>query len=68
MSAIGREPTLWEAGTQIMQADSPGAWRAIAEAAEMRRDNRGAIDACLRQAAKAKEPVRCTIRVKSRQL
>src|SRR5947209_8210856 len=26
------EPTLWEAGTRIMRADSPEAWRAIADA------------------------------------
>lgn len=59
-----REPTLWEAGTRIMQADSPAAWQAIAEAAEMRRDNLDAIDACVQRAAKAKQPVRCTIRVR----
>lgn len=61
-----REPTLWEAGTRIMHADSPEAWQAIAEAAEMRRDNREAIDACIQRAAKAKQPVRCTIRVRDR--
>lgn len=33
----------------------------------MRRDNREAIDACVQQAAKAKQPVRCTIRVRNRQ-
>ncbi len=62
-----REPTLWEAGTRIMHADSPEAWQSIAEAAEMRRDNREAIDACVQRAAKAKQPVRCTIRVTNRQ-
>lgn len=62
-----REPTLWEAGIRIMHADSPAAWQAIAEAAEMRRDNREAIDACVQRAAKAKQPVRCTIRVRNRQ-
>jgi len=53
-----RESTLWEAGTRIMHADSPEAWQAIAEAAEMRRYNREAIDACVQQAAKAKQPGR----------
>lgn len=62
-----REPTLWEAGIRIMHADSPEAWQAIAEAAEMRRDNRKAIDACVQQAAKSNQPVRCTIRVRNRQ-
>lgn len=55
------EPTLWEAGVRIMRADSPEAWRAIADAAEMRRDNREAIDACEQAASKAQHPVRCTI-------
>ncbi|AJA09278.1 Putative membrane protein [Sphingopyxis fribergensis] len=62
-----REPTLWEAGIRIMQADSPEAWQAIAEAAEMRRDNREAINACVQRAAKSKQPVRCTISVRARQ-
>jgi len=57
-------PTLWEAGTWIMRADSPEAWRAIADAADIRRDNREAIDACEQQAAKANQPVRCTIRIR----
>ena len=59
-----RAPTLWEAGTRIMQADSPEAWQAIAEAAEMRRDNRQVIDACLQRAAKTKQPVRCTVKIR----
>ncbi len=57
------EPTLWEAGVRIMQADAPEAWAAIAAAAEIRRDNRETIDACERAAAKAKKSVRCTIRI-----
>ena len=55
------EPTLWEAGVRIMRADSPAAWRAISDAAEMRRDNRETIDACEQAASKAQHPVRCTI-------
>ena len=52
------EPTLWEAGTRIMRADSQEAWHSIADAAEMRRDNHEAIDACERDARKANQPVR----------
>ncbi|MFC3783749.1 hypothetical protein GGR90_001149 [Sphingopyxis italica] len=63
-----REPTLWEAGARIMRAGRPDAWQAIVDAAEMRRDNRDAIDACEQQAVKAKQPVRCTIRIGNRQL
>ncbi len=62
-----REPTLWDAGTRLMQAGNPEGWQAIVDAAEMRRDNRKAIDACVQRAAKAKQPVRCTIRVTNRQ-
>ncbi len=57
------EPTLWEAGTRMMRADSPEGWKAIADAAEIRRDNREAIDACEQVASKTKRPVRCTITI-----
>jgi hypothetical protein len=62
------EPTLWEAGVRIMRADSPEAWQAIADAAEMRRDNRETIDACERAASKSNRPVPCTIRIRKRHL
>jgi hypothetical protein len=58
------EPTLWEAGVRIMRADSPEAWQAIADAAEMRRENREVIDACEQAAGKGKQPVRCTIAIR----
>jgi hypothetical protein len=44
----------------------PGGWQAIADAAEMRRDNREAIDACDLAATKVKQPVRCVIRIRVR--
>jgi hypothetical protein len=62
-----REPTLWDAGTRLMQAGNPEGWQAIVDAADMRQTNREAIDACERRAIKAKQPVRCTIRVRNRQ-
>jgi len=46
-----------------MQAGNPEGWQAIVDAADMRQANRDAIAACERAAAKAKEPVRCTIRI-----
>ena len=58
-----REPTLWDAGIRLMQAGNPEGWQAIVDAADMRQDNRDTIAACERAAIKAKEPVRCTIRV-----
>ena len=57
------EPTLWDAGIRLMQAGNPEGWQAIVDAADMRQDNRDAIAACERAAEKAKEPVRCTIRI-----
>lgn len=57
------ESTLWDAGVRLMQAGNPEGWQAIVDAAAMRQANRDAIAACERAAEKAKEPVRCTIRV-----
>lgn len=62
-----REPTLWDAGTRLMQAGNPEGWQAIVDAADMRQANRDAIDACLQRATKVKQPVRCTIKVRYRQ-
>jgi hypothetical protein len=57
------EPTLWDAGIRLMRAGNPDGWQAIVDAADMRQANRDTIAACERAAAKAKEPVRCTIRI-----
>ena len=57
------EPTLWEAGVRMMRADSVEAWQALADAAEMLRDNRETLDACEQAASKAKGPVRCSIKI-----
>jgi hypothetical protein len=59
------EPTLWEAGTRLMQADSPQAWSALIEAAELARDNRDTIAACRKTAVEASRPIRCTISIKA---
>lgn len=59
------EPTLWEAGNRMMQADSPEAWVSIANAANILRQNRDTIDACLARATSESEAVRCTIIVGS---
>lgn len=58
------EPSLWEAGSRMMQAGNPDGWQAIVQAAEIRRSNRDAIDACLQRAVKTKTPMRCTITVR----
>jgi len=56
-------PSLWAGGARMMQADSPLAWEGLNHAAELLRDNRRAVETCRNSAAKAKEPVRCTIRI-----
>lgn len=55
------EPSLWDAGIRLMRAGNPDGWQAIVDTAEMARENRAAIAACEKAAAKIKEPVRCTI-------
>ena len=57
------EPTLWDAGIRLLQAGNPDSWRAIVDAADMARENRDTIAACETAASRAKEPVRCTIRI-----
>lgn len=59
------EASLWDAGIRLMQAGNPEGWQAIVDAADMRRENSDTIAACERAAAKSKEPVRCTIRIKN---
>jgi hypothetical protein len=61
-----REPTLWEAGTRLMQAGNPVGWQFIADATEMGRNNREVIYACEQQATKATRPVRCSIQIMPR--
>lgn len=51
--AVG-EPSIWEAGVRLLRVGSPEAWRAISDAAEMRRNNRVKIEACEQTAAKTK--------------
>lgn len=60
-----REPTLWEGGVRLMQVGSPEAWRAISDAAEMRRDNMDKLAVCEKRALNLKRSVRCTIEITS---
>lgn len=54
----------WDAGARLMQSDSPEAWNALAQAADIQRDNRDAIDACRKAAATSQQPVRCTVKIR----
>ncbi|MBK9589661.1 MAG: hypothetical protein IPO50_14555 [Sphingomonadales bacterium] len=57
----------WDAGARLMQSDSPEAWNALVQAADIQRDNRDAIDACRKSAASLRQPVRCTVRIRAAQ-
>ena len=54
----------WDAGARLMQSDSPEAWNALSQAADIRRDNRDTIDACRKSAATSQQPVRCTVKIR----
>ncbi|WP_373474782.1 DUF6118 family protein, partial [Sphingorhabdus sp.] len=53
-----------DAGARLMQSDSPEAWNALAQAADMQRDNRDVIDACRKNAATSRQPVLCTVKIR----
>lgn len=59
------EGTRWDAGARLMQSDSAEAWSALAQAADIQRDNRDAIDACRKSAATSQQPVRCTVKIRA---
>jgi hypothetical protein len=48
------EASLWDAGIRMMRAGDPEGWQAIVDAADLARENREAIDACERHAAKTR--------------
>lgn len=58
-------PSRWDAGARMMQSDSAEAWNALAQAADIQRDNRDAIDACRKSAESSRQPVRCTVRIRA---
>jgi hypothetical protein len=57
------EPTLWEAGTRLMRADSPRAWNALIQTAGLLHDNRQAIEKCTTRASRTRKPARCVVDV-----
>ncbi len=58
------ESSRWDAGTRLMRSESPHALNALEPAADLLRDNRETIEACQKSAANAKQPVRCTVRIR----
>ncbi len=59
------ESSHWDAGTRLMRSESPQALNALERAADLLRENREAIEACQKSAANAKQPVRCTVRIRA---
>lgn len=58
--------SVWNAGARLMQSDSPQAWIALAQAADIQRDNRDAIAACRKSASTSKQPVRCVVKIRAK--
>jgi hypothetical protein len=54
----------WDAGERLMQTESPQAWSALVEAADLLRDNRDVIGACRKSASRSPQPMRCTIKIR----
>lgn len=59
------EPSIWEAGTRLMQVGDPKAWNEIVAVAKLRRDNHDTIIKCERAAVEAGKTAHCTIRVEA---
>ena len=53
----------WEAGQRLMQSASPTAFRAIVAGDRIVTANRETIEGCSKAAVRARETVRCTIKV-----
>ena len=60
---LGKD-TIWNAGQHLMASVSQPSWDAIADAANLVRNNSETIERCRKAAGKAKKAVRCTIEVK----
>lgn len=54
---------MWDAGQRLASVADPDVWRAVVVGNAIVRDNRDAIVACRKSAARARKPVRCTIKV-----
>ena len=66
MAARAVDLPMWQAGGQLLATKDPAAYRAIVAADKIVTANREAIEGCSKVAARARETVRCTIRVAPR--
>jgi len=65
MAARVVDRPMWDAGQRLMTVANPETWRGIVAGDQIVRANQDTIEVCRKSAAKAKKPVRCTIRVAS---
>lgn len=63
MAARTLDWPMWDAGQRLITIANLEAWRAIVAGDQIVRANQNAIEQCSKAAAKAKKPVRCTLRV-----
>ena len=63
MAARTLRMPMWEGGQRLMRAGSPEAFAGVLSGNRLTITNRDALDACRRQAGKAKKAVRCAIEV-----
>ncbi len=64
MAARTLRMPMWEGGQHLMRAASPEAFAGVLSGNRLTIANRDALDACRKQASKAKKAVRCSIQVK----
>lgn len=65
MAARTLRMPMWEGGQRLMRAASPQAFAGVLSGNRLMIANRDVLDACRKQASKAKKAVRCEIQVKA---
>lgn len=55
----------WEAGSRLMQSTDPDSWKTVVAGAQLWRDNRPTLDACIKAAEKMQKPDTCKVVVRA---
>jgi len=63
MAAATLNLNRWDAGTRLMQSDSPQGWAQVAEGAKLERENRPVLVDCWRAATRTRKVQRCAVTV-----
>lgn len=61
--AVG-EPSIVEAGIQLIRSQNPAAWEELAEAQHILSENREALDRCKERVRNSRRLIRCTVALK----